>query len=97
MSRPASSSIVSRTRFAAAGRVGSIELLGARLGFGVPQDARQDDTEKQPEKCSNDWEGGAIGKSFPDASPMAPFPDLAIRGQCVRDAEAGFEHRVPYL
>ena len=28
MSRPASSSIVSKTRFAAAGRVGSIELLG---------------------------------------------------------------------
>ena len=29
MSRPASSSIVSQTRFAAAGRVGSIELLGS--------------------------------------------------------------------
>jgi len=28
MSRPASSSIVSQIRFAAAGRVGSIELLG---------------------------------------------------------------------
>ena len=32
MSRPASSSIVSQIRFAAAGRVGSIELLGAQLG-----------------------------------------------------------------
>jgi hypothetical protein len=31
MSRPASSSIVAQTRFAEAGRVGSIELLGARL------------------------------------------------------------------
>src|SRR3990172_116706 len=31
MSRPASSSIVAQTRFAAAGRVGSIELLGLRL------------------------------------------------------------------
>ena len=29
MSRPASASILARTRFAAAGRVGSIELLGA--------------------------------------------------------------------
>jgi len=34
MSRPASSSIVSQTRFAAAGRVGSIELLG-----GAPYEA----------------------------------------------------------
>src|SRR4030065_431004 len=32
MSRPASSSIVSQIRFAAADRVGSIELLGAPLG-----------------------------------------------------------------
>jgi hypothetical protein len=31
MSRPASSQSVSRTRFAAAGRVGSIELLGRRV------------------------------------------------------------------
>jgi len=31
MSRPASASIVSQTRFAAAGRVGSIELLGRQL------------------------------------------------------------------
>jgi len=29
MSRPASASILARTRFAAAGQVGSIELLGA--------------------------------------------------------------------
>ena len=31
MSRPASASILHQTRFAAAGRVGSIELLGRRI------------------------------------------------------------------
>src|SRR3990170_7897712 len=35
MSRPASSSILHQTRFAAAGRVGSIELLGCRVIISV--------------------------------------------------------------
>ena len=38
MSRPASALIVSRYRFAAAGRVGSIELLGGR--FRMPRLSR---------------------------------------------------------
>ena len=57
MSRPASSSIVSQTRIAAAGRVGSIELLGSfafcSLAFEVlpliAQMVDRNDGEKRPE------------------------------------------------
>ena len=46
MSRPASAHIVSQTRFAAAGRVGSIELLGS-LGL---------DTEKASNEAGGEVE-----------------------------------------
>ena len=88
MSRPASSSIVSQIRFAAAGRVGSIELFGGFVlvseggGADLPQSYPAEDNGWEDKDRRNPNEGRQVAEADPYAGAEVGEERKAPEGNC---------------